>query len=348
MVVEKSLADAQNQGVTLIRMPCLVRHINPFLDLSALIQMWRLIRRYQPAVVHTHTSKAGLIGRLAAKLARAPVVLHTPHGHVFFGHFSKVASRLFLMIERIADGLTDRLVVLTEGERSDYLRLGVCRAEKMTKIHSGIDLSQFENIGFDRRVRRMDLSRRIQGAWVGFVGWLLPIKAPEVLMEAMAIVWKRHPDTTLVYLGKGDMESTLRQRAKTLGHDARVVFLGWREDVNQIMPLFDLLVLPSRNEGMGRVIVEAMAAGKPVIGSNIGGIPDLVEHGKTGFLVPPGDEVALADAIAQLIENPELAKKMCETGRSRCHQFSLQSMLDKLDNLYQEVLTEENIKSSEN
>ena len=120
--------------------------------------------------------------------------------------------------------------------------------------------------------------------------------------------------------------------------NGRVNFLGWRSDIDEIMPLFDIFVLPSLNEGMGRVLVEAMAAGKPIVASNVGGIPDLVEHDRNGLLVPPGDEKALAASIKQLINDPEKAKLMGQRGRKRCNQFSVEAMVAKIDNLYQELL----------
>ncbi|MBT8365263.1 MAG: glycosyltransferase, partial [Deltaproteobacteria bacterium] len=142
----------------------------------------------------------------------------------------------------------------------------------------------------------------------------------------------------LVFIGKGDLDVDLRAEAVKSSANGRVHFLGWRNDIDEIMPIFDMLVLPSLNEGMGRVLVEAMAAGKPVVASNTGGIPDLVKHGHNGLLVPPGNERALAASIGQLIDNPEKAKLMGQRGQVLCDQFSLEAMVEKIDNLYQELL----------
>jgi glycosyltransferase involved in cell wall biosynthesis len=158
------------------------------------------------------------------------------------------------------------------------------------------------------------------------------------LLRAMASVWVEHPEVTVVYVGKGDLDVDLRTEALQLNADGRVKFLGWRDDIAEIMQIFDLLVLPSLNEGMGRVLVEAMAAGKPVIASNIGGIPDLVKHGRTGILVPPADEDKLAGAIARLVNNPKEARRMGELARIHSQRFSLETMIEKIDEIYDDLI----------
>jgi glycosyltransferase involved in cell wall biosynthesis len=140
-------------------------------------------------------------------------------------------------------------------------------------------------------------------------------------------------------VGKGDLDVDLRTEALRKNVNGKVKFLGWREDIDEIMPIFDMLVLPSLNEGMGRVLVEAMAAGKPVVASEVGGIPDLVRHGETGYLVPPADEKALADGIKKLLDDPERAKQMGLRGQEYCRQFSLEAMIEKLDDLYSGLIT---------
>jgi glycosyltransferase involved in cell wall biosynthesis len=176
-------------------------------------------------------------------------------------------------------------------------------------------------------------------AVIGFVGWLLPIKGPDYLLKAMDDVWRGHPEASLVLVGKGDLDVDLRAEAQRKTTNGKVKFLGWREDIDEIMPLLDMLVLPSLNEGMGRVLVEAMAAGKPVVASRVGGIPDLVRHGETGYLVPPADEKALADGIKKLLDDPAKAKQMGLRGQEHCRKFSLEAMIEKLDNLYSNLTT---------
>jgi glycosyltransferase involved in cell wall biosynthesis len=155
----------------------------------------------------------------------------------------------------------------------------------------------------------------------------------------MAYIWQEYPETFLVLVGKGDLDMDLRAQALEVSANGRVKFLGWRDDIHEIMPVFDMLVLPSLNEGMGRVLVEAMAAGKPVVASDVGGIPDLVRHGETGYLVPPADEKALSDSIKKLLADPGNAWEMGQQGKKLCQQFSLEAMIAKLDDLYSDLTT---------
>ena len=343
--VEKQLDNARANGVNVITVHSLVRRISPISDILALFDLVRIIKAEKPDIVHTHTSKAGILGRLAAKIAKVPRIVHTPHGHVFFGHFGPILSRIFLWIEKAFAPLTDRVVALTAGESKDYIDLNVYRREKLVKIHSGVDVEKFNQVSVNAVEKKRCLGLEQNDIVVGFIGWLLPIKGPMHLLKAMAMVWEHYEDTNLVFIGKGELDVDLRAEALKAGANGRVNFLGWRDDVNEIIPLFDIFVLPSLNEGMGRVLVEAMAAGKPIVASNVGGIPDVIQHDNNGLLVPPGDEKALAAAIMRLINDPEKAKKMGQRGRELCHRFSLDSMVEKIDLLYREITQSERYDS---
>lgn len=325
-------------GVAVITVSSLVRRINPLNDLRALLSIFKLMVRENPDIVHTHSSKAGILGRLAAKLSGVSHIIHTPHGHVFFGHFGPLASRVFLLIERLFDHMTDCLVALTEGEKQDYVTLRVAREGKIVKIHSGTDVERFMATAIEAKAKKISLNLNPADVVIGTVGWLLPIKGPVYLLRAMGIVWKAFPDVKLVYVGKGDLEERLKAEAARMGVSDRVRFLGWREDVAEIMQTFDVFVLPSLNEGMGRVIVEAMAAAKPVVASRVGGIPDLVKNGENGYLVKPADPTALADAIQKLLKSGKLRRKMGEKGRQLAGGFGVANMIEKLDHLYSRLL----------
>ena len=329
---------AAERGVRFIRMSSLVRRISPLRDITAFAVLLWHIRRLKPDIVHTHTSKAGILGRLAARLAGVPHIVHTPHGHVFYGHFGRPAATLFLTVERRFARFTEKIVALTAHERRDYLDLKVGRPPDLLTIPSGVDLDPFEVDLSDPAAKKASLGLNPARRLVGFAGWLLPIKGPMHLLNAMSAVWENHPDATLVFVGKGAMEAELRRKVDRLGLNGRVKFLGWRNDLHEIMPLFDVFVLPSLNEGMGRVLVEAMAAGRPIVASRVGGIPDLVHHGVNGLLAPPRDEMKLAESIARLLSHPEEARRMGALGRLKCREFSLNRMISKLDTLYRSLL----------
>ena len=337
--VKRLMNDARANGVKIVQIPSLLRRISPVNDLRALYDLVRIIKTEMPDVVHTHTSKAGLLGRVAAKITRVPLIIHTPHGHVFFGHFGPILSRIFLWLERFLAPLTNRVVALTDGESGDYRDLSVYPQDKIVKIHSGVDIKKFKQAPVGAIEKKCSLGLTQSGLVLGFIGWLIPTKGPMHLLKAMGDVWQEYDDTILVFIGKGDLDVALRAEALKSGANHRVHFLGWRNDIDEIMPIFDILVLPSLNEGMGRVLVEAMAAGKPLVASNVGGIPDLVQHDYNGLLVPPGDEKALAASIKLLIDDPEKAKMMGQRGREHCPHFSIERMIEKIDNLYEELLT---------
>lgn len=333
-VVEGNIAKAQKRGVKFISLKTLVRRISPINDLRAFFVLIWILLKEKPNIVHTHTTKAGMLGRLAAKITGVPNIMHTPHGNIFYGHFGFLLSRFSIYIEKFLSRFTDHMIALTDGEMNDYINLSVCSPDKLLKIHSGVDIMRFmQTNGNDVKKRRslgLDQNEKV----VGFVGWLLPIKGPEYLLKAMRDIWPIYPETSLIFVGKGELDIDLRAKALQMSTNGRVKFLGWRKDIDELMPVFDLLVLPSLNEGMGRVLVEAMAAGKPVVASNVGGIPDLVLHGKTGYLVPPADEKALAEAIKKLLDDPGKAWEMGQNGKQHCQQFSLEAMIVKLDALY--------------
>jgi glycosyltransferase involved in cell wall biosynthesis len=332
--VEAQIENARVNGVRIVSTPALVRRVSPARDILALYDLIRIIQKEKPDIVHTHTSKAGILGRLAAKLINVPYIVHTPHGHVFYGHFGPLLSHIFIWIEKIFACFTDRMIPLTKGEKKDYLKHSLCAPGKLFKIHSGVDIEKFKQAPVSVVDKKRSLGLARNGLIVGFIGWLLPIKGPNHLLRAMQEIWQDHEDTILVFIGKGDLAVDLRTEALKTGANGRVHFLGWRNDIPEIMPLFDIFVLPSLNEGMGRVLVEAMAAGKPIVASNVGGIPDLVQHDINGLLVPPGDVKALAAGIRQLINDPAKAKMMGQRGRERCHHFSLEAMVKKIDALY--------------
>ena len=339
-LLENKLVTAKTRSIQVINLPSLVRRISPSKDLKAFVSLYLCIRRLRPDIVHTHTSKAGILGRLAAWLARVPIIVHTPHGHVFYGHFSYSLSRLFLWLERLLSRITHHQIALTPKEGKDYLQLRVSKPGSISIIHSGVDLNRFQKGKKQRSRKRGELGIPGNSLVVGFVGWLLPIKGVSFLVEAMAGVVQKHPRSMLVLVGKGEKEQDLRKQADNLPLTNKVIFLGWRPDVEEIIPCFDLVALPSLNEGMGRVLVEAMAAGLPIVASQVGGIPDLVKHNKNGLLVPPKDAAALESAISNLLDDEKTRKRMGDAGRKMCRPYSVDAMAAQIDDLYERLLRE--------
>ncbi len=325
-------------GVTRVEIPTLVRAIRPLHDLHALLRLWQILRRERPHLVHTHTSKAGALGRIAARLAGIPAIVHTPHGHVFHGYYGALMSRLFQWIERRLARLTDRLIALTESERREHLLLGIGSPDRFSVIPSGVDLTLFESARRPDPALRSSLGIAPDAFLVGTVCRLTRIKGVDLLIFALARLRERIPRMAALIIGDGEERKKLEEQCRTAGLSDRVRFLGTRSDIPELLPALDLFLLCSRNEGMGRALVEAMACGKPVVASRVGGIPDVVEEGMTGLLVPPEDPPAVAEAIRTLAADPARRHQMGERGRERARLFSLARMIEKLEKMYTEVL----------
>ncbi|MDI6688800.1 MAG: glycosyltransferase, partial [Desulfobacterales bacterium] len=205
-------------------------------------------------------------------------------------------------------------------------------------VHSGINLDRLSNTFVNSSAMKRSLGISEGNLIVGTVGRLTPVKGHRYLVEAAGKIVDARPDTTFVFLGDGELSDELKNMASRLGIEENVKFPGWRPDVAEVMSIFDIFVLPSLNEGMGRVLVEAMALGKPIVASDVGGITDLVVHGENGFLVPVGNVDAMAVRINDLLESAEKRKKMGENGKSRSVNYSSDSMIKKIDRLYEAAL----------
>jgi len=301
----------------------------------------------KPTIVHTHTSKAGLLGRLAAKFAGVPIIVHTPHGHVFFGYFGSLKTKIFVNLERLASRVTDKIVALTSKEKDDYLLFNIDSEDKFNVIHSGVDLDRFRELSPEEKQKfKGKLGIPENSLIVGTVGRLVAVKGPEYLVRAARYIISEFPNTFFLFAGDGDLKQKLRKRAVELGIQNNIIFLGWRSDVAKILSVYDVFILPSLNEGMGRVLVEAMALGKPLVASDVGGIPDLVTHGENGFLVPPKNSKELAKYIQILLEDIKQREKMGLAGKEMVVNFSDEIMVESISKMYNELLIKKNIFSS--
>lgn len=336
---EGTLEDQISEDITFERIPQLVRDPHPTKDVIALRRLYALMRRDRYHIVHTHTTKAGLLGRIAARLARVPLVVHTPHGQAFHGYLNSAGSRALQRVECWLARWTDRVICLTEAERQDHLRFRVGPPGKFDVIHSGIDIERFKKarLASSPHMRR-GLGLPEDGPLVACVARLVPVKGVSHLLEAVPMVRAVVPQATVVFVGDGPLRGELEQRAAALRLDGAVAFLGLRQDVADILALCDVAVLPSLNEGMGRAAVEAFAAGRPVVGSRVSGIQDVIVDGQTGFLVPPAHPQALADAIIRCLTNPDLADAMGRRAQAEAERYSITGMIAKIDRLYAGLL----------
>jgi glycosyltransferase involved in cell wall biosynthesis len=335
----------QRARVPIIVIPALRREVNPFLDLSALCRLYRLIKRENPEIVHTHTSKAGILGRWAAWLAGVKVIIHSTHGHVFYGYFGRLKTKMFLWMEKLTAGITHRITTLSNLEIDDYQRLGLAEREKFVAIPYGIDTSSLKFTQSREEVRR-GLGLYPEDRVVGWVGRLVPVKDCGTFLQAASLIEKvppTHPSPSrgegegggirFLVVGDGPERQKMEEMTKQLGIE--VIFTGMRNDVYDIMSSIDLFVLSSLNEGLGRVLLEAMAAGRTIVATKVGGVPEVVEDDVTGILVSPSDPEGMASAIMEILAHPERMTIMGEQGRKKVERFDIKTATESIEILYQ-------------
>ena len=329
------LHELRQAGVVLFEVPCLVRDISLLRDARATLALWRVFHRERPDVVHTHTSKAGALGRVAAWLAGVPVIIHTPHGHIFYGYYGPAISWVIRLFERLLALTTDRIVTLTDRGAQEHVQYRIAAPDKFVTIPSGIVLSAFRSVPIDPAVKRNELGLPTEGPVIGTVGRLVPIKGHEWLLKAAPLVLAEFPHAMFVFLGEGPLLGRLQQLEGKLGISGHVMFLGARQDVPECLATFDVFAFPSLNEGMGRALIEAMAVGLPAVATRVGGIPDVVADGETGLLVPARDEAALADALLKLLRDPARRQAYGHAARrSMDERFDVEAMVRAIDRLY--------------
>ena len=329
-----SLADARRRGCRVVDIPALGREVAPLADLTALAELVRLIRRERPAIVHTHTSKAGFIGRLAAVIARAPAVIHQPHGHIFYGYYSPRRTAVFTALERLAARWTDRIITLTDRGAQEHLARGIGRAEQYVAVPSGVPTAELRAAAPARGEARTRLGLDPDAFIVVGLGRLVPIKGFDLLARALPALIAQIPSARVLLVGDGAERAHLGAIAASMGVAERLRMTGETTDVASYLAAADVVAVPSRNEGMGRVIVEAMALGLPVVATAVGGIPDVVTDGECGRLVEPEDVDALAAALIELGRDPALRRKLGEAAVRRAETFSTAVASEKLLAVY--------------
>jgi glycosyltransferase involved in cell wall biosynthesis len=298
--------------------------------------VYRLIRRLKPDVVHTHTAKAGFVGRAAAWLAGVPVIVHTFHGHVFRGYFSETKTRVFIFLERLTARMSDTIITLTEGLRTELAEeFHITRKAHITVLPLGLDLDGFA--GTPRH------GGHFRAAWnippdaplVGIVGRLAPIKNHSLFLEAAARLQPQMPLARFVIVGDGETRAEVEGRVDRLGLRDQVIFTGWQRDLAPIYSDLDALVISSLNEGTPVSVIEALAAGCPVVGTAVGGLQDLLDHGGLGKLVASGDAVGLTAAILDTLRQPP---DMSAARRLMLERYGINRLVKDLDSLYRGLL----------
>jgi glycosyltransferase involved in cell wall biosynthesis len=338
---------ARDSGIEPVYVPALQREVSPFDDSRAVAHLLAVIRNFRPHVLHTHTAKAGAVGRVAAALAgtaRPKVVVHTFHGHVLRGYFGPLKTEAFRRLERTLARESDALVAVSPEVRDDLVGLGVAPASKIVVVRLGLDLERrVFAVSGAREALRAELGVAPDGFLVAWLGRMTEIKRVDLLLEAFA---QLDPGADLLLAGDGPLRPAMEALAAKLGIGSRVHFAGFRSDVGTVYAAADAVALASANEGTPVSVIEALAAGRPVVSTDVGGVGDVVDEGRNGFLVPTGNAEALANRLRHLANDPRLRAAMGETGRERVvSRYSVPRLVNDVDLLYRELLRQADPRS---
>ncbi len=318
--------------------PSLINHLNPIVNLKAVADLRRIMVEGKYDIVHTHSSVAGVVGRLAALAAGVPVIIHHVHGWGFHDGMPGWTRKLYLTLERFCAKFTDRIVTVSEPDIQKGLMQGIGTKDKFTLINNGIDLEKFrQDIGVQQV--RSELGLDPECKLVGMVGRLDEQKNPLDLIKAAAIVSKSYSKVQFLIVGDGSLRPECEQLIDELNLKDKFFLLGFRNDVPRILPILTITAMSSLWEGLPLAFLESMSAGKPIVANDIDGASDVVVNGETGFLVTPHQPQAMAERILTLLNDEALCNHMGQVAQQRSDHYSLPKMFGKVESLYKELHT---------
>ena len=313
--------------------PNLRREVSIINDIRAFLYLYKLIKKENFTIIHTHSSKAGFLGRIAAMLNKTPIVIHTIHGFAFHDYMNSFKKNIFIYLEKLSAKWTHGLVTVSNLNKKKVVDLGIAPIEKLKNIYSGIDLTLFKNEKNDQFRKELNLDSN--HLLLGSVGRLSNQKDPITMIEAFCIVIKRFPNAHLTLVGDGELRDEILIKIDQLQLNGRVHLTGNKNDPWKIYHSLDLFIMSSIYEGLGRSITEALSCGVPVVCTSVEGVPEIVRDNETGILVPPKDPGALATGIINSLNDMDNAKKMAEEGRKFVNEnFDVNKMVEDIDSLY--------------
>jgi glycosyltransferase involved in cell wall biosynthesis len=338
---EGELLSRARQTATLVELPELCRSVSPRSDIVALWKLYRLMRKGRYHIVHTHSSKAGVLGRIAAFFAGTPIVVHTLHSLVFHDYQPWVINRLWRIVKKVCAPLTDHFISVSEIIVQKALAAGISRPSKYSTIYSGMELDWFLNAKQDGPKVRREFGIPADALVIGKIARLFPLKGHDELLDAAPEVVRRHPNVRFLLIGDGILQDHLKERARKLGILDNFIFAGLipRERIPEMIAAMDVVVHTSLREGLARVLPQALAMGKPCVSFDIDGAPEVVIPDQTGYLVKPNDSVGLADALSRLANDEELRKRMGEAGQRRVDPaFRAETMVRQIADVYESLM----------
>lgn len=313
----------------------MTRNINPKVDINSIFRIKKIIKEERPEIVYLHSSKAGAVGRLALLFDFKTKILYNAHGWYFNAEIGKKKKNFFAFVEKVLAIKTNKIINISNAEYESALKYKIAPKKKMCIIENGIDFSKFANSDMYRTETRKEYDIDKNDIVIGVVGRLSEQKDPMTIIRVFKMVKNKYSNAKLMMVGSGELEDEVRGFAKSNNIDKDVIITGWIDNVEKYIPAFDIAVLPSKWEGFGLVIVEYMACGKPVVASNVGGIADIIEDGKNGFLCEAGNEIEFKNKIEYMIENYDVIIDKNVYGNAK-KIFDIK----KLENKYIDILKE--------
>jgi glycosyltransferase involved in cell wall biosynthesis len=316
----------------------LVHPLHPLKDVLCLFDLVKLFRQEKFDIVHTHSTKAGILGRWAARIARVPIIVHTIHGFAFHDFMPAWKRQLYINLECSAKPCTDFFITVSELNRKEAVSLNLIELENSQTVYSGINFSKLDRLSEPSQTRQ---KLEIPEEWqvIVMVGRLDKQKAPNILIDAFSQVIQQCPKTLLLLVGDGELRENLEEQVSKLGISQNVKFLGSREDIPEILKIADIFALSSLWEGLGRAMTEAMLVGKPVVVPNIYGIPEIVHHNETGLLFNGGDTEKLALHLIYLLQNPQKRERLGKNAQQLTRKlFDANLMVNQIEEIYQHLL----------
>ena len=330
---ELDYLDEVAHDVAAVRIPGLGRSVSPLKDLGAFFLLIKEIRKFKPDVIHTHTAKAGVLGRFAGLIARPQAKrVHTFHGHLLHGYFSSGKTRLVITLEKVLGFITYKFVAIGNVVKNDLVRAGIAPESKFEVIYPGLqELDRYPQVQAQSGLG-LDPSKK----YVVFVGRLTSIKRPERIIDLARFLKVKYPDSWLLIAGAGELLESLSAQAEK--EVLPVIFLGWRKDIGSILSASDIAVLCSDNEGIPLTLIQASQAGLPIVSTDVGSVSDIVISGTTGLLTAVSSE-GLIQGVATLLDEPDLGRRFGKAGEERAREFfSSRAMVERHQRLYSQSL----------
>ena len=326
------------EAVKLFDIPFLGREVSPYRDIRAFLSLYKLFKEEDFTIIHTHSSKAGLLARLAAVLNKTPIVIHTIHGFAFNDFMNGLKKNFFIYLEKLLAKWTDVLITVSNLNKKKIIDLNIAHENKIKNIYSGIDLSLFTNKRNDEFRKELNLEN--DHLLLGSVGRLSNQKDPITMIDAFGIISKPFPNAHLALVGDGELKGKILEKIDQLKLNDRIHLTGNKNNPWSVYHSMDLFIMSSIYEGLGRSITEALSCGVPVVCTDVEGVPEIVRDNITGILVRPKDSNKLADAIIRTLNDMETAKKMAEEGRRFVNDnFDVNKMVNDIDSLYNTLLS---------